>query len=571
MRLHILFKRAGLSGLLFLMYGAAWADVLPGSVLPESVSRALIQQQPQPKQQMPSLVAPPQKEETPGGAAAKKIKFQLNGIILVGNHVFTTERLSVIYKNQLHKVITVAELFTIVQNITNFYRNSGYILSRAILPPQHVKGGIVKVQIIEGFIDKVNVVGNPHGAKCLVKAYGKKLSQCPPLQITRMEKYLLIANEIPGTQVKAVLAPSKTTTGAADLTLVTENKMFSGYSSYDDYGTRYIGRQQMTANISGTSLFASGDNTQFTTTKTPKGGELTFMDLNYTLPIEDDGSKILLGATRTQTHPLFVLKPAQIDGLTKNYYANYSYPMIRTRSQTLTLQVAFNYLDSYVTTFNQQLYTDHLRPLGVGFSYNFADKYAGSNSFYGDFRQGLPILGYTSDTNPDTARTSHPGGRGDFSKIDLSLSRLQALKANFSVYGLFRGQWAFNELLASEQFTWGGSQLGRGYDVAELIGDKGLGGTLELRYDLGLESFWFQSMEFYMFYDYGKIWNFKNPVGSPLILSGTSTGLGVRFYMMKYVSGNFMWTQTLTKQVAAEELIGDGRRPRIFFSITSAF
>jgi hypothetical protein len=31
-----------------------------------------------------------------------------------------------------------------------------------------------------------------------------------------------------------------------------------------------------------------------------------------------------------------------------------------------------------------------------------------------------------------------------------------------------------------------------------------------------------------------------------------------------------MWTQTLTKQVAAEELIGDGRRPRVFFSVVVA-
>jgi len=571
MKLYIPFNVAGISGLWLLMHSTVWADVLPGSVLPETVTKALVQQQPQPTQVTPSFVAPPQKEETPGGEAAKKIKFKLNGIILVGNHVFTTEQLLPIYKDKLHKVITVADLFTIVQNITNYYRNSGYIISRAILPPQHVKGGVVKIQIIEGFLDKVYVTGTPHGAKCLIQAYGQKISQCHPLEISRMEYYLLVANETPGTQVKAVLAPSKNKTGAADLSLLTQNKMFSGYVSYDKYGTRYIGPQQMTANIAGTSLIASGDAAQFTVTKTPKGGELTFMDLNYNLPIMAEGARVLIGGTRTQTHPLFVLRPAQIDGLTKNYYANFSFPLIRTRAKTLTLQVAFNYLDTYVTTFGQQLYTDHLRPLGVGLSFNFADQYAGSNSFYGDFRQGLPILGYTSNTDPQTARTSHPGGRGDFSKIDLSASRLQGLKGSFSLYGLLRGQWAFAELLASEQYTFGGSQLGRGYDVAELIGDKGLAGTLELRYDLGIGKELLQSLQFYAFYDAGKIWNFKNPGGSPLILSGTSAGAGVRFYCMKYVSGNLMWTQTLTKQVAAEELIGDGRRPRVFFSAIASF
>jgi len=54
-------------------------------------------------------------------------------------------------------MITVAELQQIVQDITNYYRNNGYILSRAVLPPQHVANGVVYVQVIEGYIDHVKV------------------------------------------------------------------------------------------------------------------------------------------------------------------------------------------------------------------------------------------------------------------------------------------------------------------------------------------------------------------------------------------------------------------------------
>ena len=139
-----------------------------------------------------------------------------------------------------------------------------------------------------------------------------------------------------------------------------------------------------------------------------------------------------------QTHPLFVLQPADIDGLNNNYYTMINFPIIRDRSRSLTLRSGFNYLDSYVTTFDFKLYTDHLRSLDFGGTYNFADKWNGSNFISADFRQGLPIWGYTSDTNIQTAETSRPGGRGKYSKIATTLSRVQAIKGAWSVYGIFQ-------------------------------------------------------------------------------------------------------------------------------------
>ena len=132
------------------------------------------------------------------------------------------------------------------------------------------------------------------------------------------------------------------------------------------------------------------------------------------------------------------------------------------------------------------------------------------------------------------------------------------------------GQWAFMSLLAEEQFTFGGSILGRGYDVAEIIGDRGAAGSLELRYDYSLPKIKLQTIQFYAFYDAGEMWNYELVGGTPLKQSGTSTGFGARFAFNKYISGNVMWTQVLTKQIAAEELIGRGKRPRVFFSILAS-
>lgn len=556
------------------LVNSAWSDFLPGlpgSVEPAQVGRALQQQQPQTKPNvLPPVVTEPKSAFSGLSPEAQKIKFRLNKIIIEGNHVFSDEQLSVLWKDKLHKTITISELFNIVQSITNFYRNAGYILSRAILPPQHVKGGVVRIRVIEGYIDQVTVQGQYNGAYCMVEHFGQRIKECPPLFLPRLERYLLLTNEIPATAVRAVLTPSKTKIGGADIALVTQNKPITGYVSYDNYGTRYIGPQQMTGNIALNSWVTSGDATNFTITKTPKGGELTYTDLNWSTPVDDNGTRWLLGWTRVHTHPLFVLGPADIDGLNSNYYTNLYFPTLRTRTQSLTWRLGLSYLDSDVEAFDQRLYMDHIRPLDFGASWNFSDNYLGTNLISGDIRQGLPILGYTSDINPATAQTSRPGGRGEFTKIAIQLTRLQLIDGPWSVFGVLQGQWAFQPLLASEQFVFGGPVLGRGYDIAELIGDKGAAGSVELRYDMGTQRM-ISGLQFYAFYDAGIIWNFKLIGGVPRQLSASSAGTGVRFTFTKWISGNLMWAQPLTKKVAAELLAGNGWRPRVFFSVVASF
>ncbi|OGT62800.1 MAG: hypothetical protein A3E85_03050 [Gammaproteobacteria bacterium RIFCSPHIGHO2_12_FULL_45_12] len=586
MKLRIPFKVAGITALLLVVGGAAWAIVgvgqLPGSVQPGPVSNALTPERPESSEAAPSITEPTQQAAQPLGEQAKKIKFQLNKIVLKGNHVYTDQQLSLLYQDKLHKVISIADLMDIAVSITNYYRNTGYIISRAILPPQHVKNGVVEIQIIEGYLDKVTVGGHPKGAKCIVMAYGQQIIKCRPLKIDRMEHYLFLANELPGTQVKAVLVPSKTEPGAADLTLITENRPVTGYLSYDNYGTRYIGPQQMTANLGLNSFASAGDTTQVTVVRTPKGGELNFTDINYTLPISDEGVTWLMGATRVHTHPLFVLQPSQVDGLNDNYYTNFQFPIIRERDQRLTWQAGFFYVDSIVNQLDELFYADHIRSLDLGLIYNFADRWSGVNLIVADFRQGLPILGYTSNQNPDTAQTSRPGALGDYTKVTLLMNRLQAVKGPVSLYGVFKGQWAFNPVLSSEQFTFGGSQLGRGYDVAEVIGDKGLAGSVELRYDWNVSRFLIQTLQLYTFYDAGMMWDYKQIPGTPSHQSATSFGVGTRFSLNKYISGNVMWAQPLTKPVAAEQATSSiiingltyytasGMAPRVFFSIVAS-
>ena len=543
-------------------------NALPGSTQPGVVNNYMANQANQPAPNALPAIHPPQEAPSSLGPAANQIKFKLVEIVFEDNHVYSDQQLTAVFKDKLNTEITVAELLNIVQDITNYYRNNGYILTRAILPPQHVEKGIVHVRIVEGYIDHVNVVGVPKGARRMVQAYGDKIAQSRPLQLKVMEHYLRLANEIPGMQVKAILEPSKTATGASDLDLSAQEQTFSGSFSYDNYGTRFIGPNQDTINASLNSIFRAGDTTRGTYATTTRPEQLKFYDISYQTPLGANGLTGAIGKNHSGTVPGMNLALIDTRGQAVTYYTIFQYPLLRTRSQNLTLDANFSYLNSGVTTFGTPLYDDHIRSLRFGGNYDFADRFNGSNILGLHAEQGFNIWG--ASNNPNALNTSRFGADGIFTKFVVQAARIQPIYRRLSVFVLLNGQYSFNPLLASEQFAFGGSQQGRGYDPAEIIGDKGFGGTLEFRMDFAPEWYLLNSLEPYVFYDAGVIWNLKNIVGIGTKQSATSTGIGTRFVFTKNLSGNLMLAQPLTKQVSAEELIGRGRCPRGFFSIVAS-
>jgi hemolysin activation/secretion protein len=553
-------------------------DALPSSVLPERAASNFSTQPSSGTSTLPPGAMPAQKKEEGSlGPAAAKIQFKLEKVILRGNHVYSDEQLSALYKNKLHKQISVAALQDIVQDITNYYRNNGYILSRAVLPPQHVNGGIVVIQVIEGYIGHVNVIGDPKGAKPLVEAYGRHISASRPLRVNVMEYYLLLANEIPGVQVKAVLEPSKTLTGASDLNLVTQTKTFSGYVSYDNYGTLYLGPLQDSAGGELDSIFLPGDTSQLSVVETTRPQQMKFMQLTYGMPFFYNGSRFSVSGNQALTRPGLNLanRALLIDGVADTFTGMIQYPIWRTRSKSLTLDTGFNYIDSRVvaTTASLPLYTDHLRYGRIGGALNISDSWNGANSFALHMDHGFLIWGATPTSKADTGTTSRFGADGYYTKYDSQLSRLQQFgQSRYSAFINIAAQYSAVPLLASEQFSYGGvSQgLGRGYDPSEIIGDRGLAGSLELRANYVPDLTFLNTMQAYVFYDEGAIWNKKPVPDQKSKQSAASIGMGSRFFFTRSVSGNLLIAQPLTRIVDALQAANQNdRRPRIFFSITA--
>jgi hemolysin activation/secretion protein len=139
----------------------------------------------------------------------------------------------------------------------------------------------------------------------------------------------------------------------------------------------------------------------------------------------------------------------------------------------------------------------------------------------------------------------------DFTKITAFAARAQPIAGNWSAFGAFTGQYAFNSVLSSELFSYGGDQFGRGHDPSELVGDHGAAIKLELRYSGGLPLASGGNYTAYGFYDHGQVRQ-RDAGGLKAVESGASFGFGLRFAIGPYVTGSIEAAKPVIRVVAAE-------------------
>jgi hemolysin activation/secretion protein len=502
--------------------------------------------------------APPQAE--PSGF--EKIHFKLNKIIFKGNTVYSDVELRMIFQPSLGHTISLADLERLVEEVTKKYRSEGYVISRVILPPQVIKNGVVTIQVIEGFISEVKVQGDPGNAKQLFLRYGQEIKKRRPLQISYLERDMLLMNDLPGMTVKSIITPSKNVPGSADLTIVVERKRAGASVSYDNYGTRYIGPQQI--NVSGSlySLLMPGDSNTLHYATVPRNTELNFIEFNHTNPIGINGIRFTVGGDYVETHPLFILAPLNVRSRSNFLFTDLSYPLLRSRTRNMYVHTALNYQNITSTILATPFYADRTRSLVLGGNFDFTDRLKGMNNIAVDIEHGFKILGAEKHVNQ-----SRPLGVPNFTKGTLNASRIQWITEKFSLMGGIYGQYSCNPLLASEQYSFGGPDYGRGYDPSQIVGDDGLAGKLELRMNAVPGWKWLNALQGYIFYDAGMIWN-RDGQSLPAKQSGTSTGFGARFNFIPQISANFYLAKPLTLPVATMVAMGEnGNQIRGFFQM----
>ncbi len=548
---------------------AAFAQTtpLPGPADPGRIIESL---EPElPTREAPAVAAPTAPvEEMTAPDGAEEVKLILKEIKFKGGTVFSQAQLQRWTRDYIRREITLKDLFDIASRITNEYRRRGYFLSKAFLPPQEIDGGIVTIEMVEGYIGRVRIEGDyrPHAA---ISSMVRKIETDRPANIRHIEEYLMQLNDLAGLNARTILEPLEDSSGdlAIGMVLLLDSAQtdVGGRVGLNNYGSRYIGPLQTEAQLDVRNLFGLYGVTTFAATTALPTDELVYVSAQQTLPLSYPGLSLMANFSYSSSAPGFTLSSSEIESDTFVGTVRLTQSLIRSRSKNLSFDGQFDIKNIHSDILDTTLYDDQIRALRASVNYDMRDRLGGGagSVLSATISQGLDVLGANESGSFNLSRAR---GRSDFTKFEANAARLQSTRWGFNLYTALRGQYTDDVLLSAEEFGFGGSEMGRAYDSSEIAGDRGVAGTIEARVPIREPVLGVQT-EPYAFYDLGKVWNL-DPGGESF--SAASAGAGLRLNFRQNMSGNLTFAVPLTKEPSAPEMT-KGMNPSITFGLSIGF
>ncbi len=471
--------------------------------------------------------------------AVEELRFRLNDIHIEGATTLPTDSFRPLYA----KLIVVSgaghrhRSWRMADAIEQKYRAAGYVLAHAFVPAQRVRNGDFTIDVIEGYIASIVVEGGDTKTQDRVRSFLDPVMASRPLELATIERALLLANDLPGVTFAGVLRPSPSVTGASELAAtITETKLAGG-AAVDNRGSAFSGFWTLGGDVEANGLATVGDQLAMSYATSPDALEKTTGQVRYRRPIGNDGLTASLNVTVTHGEPGSTLQQANL--VTDSYAIGprLSYPILRSRAASVQIEGGFTVQDAHVRGLIAPSH-DQWRVLDAAASYSgTALGGAWSGSF--DVAEGLGIAGATPDGSPGASLQ----GDAEFTKFTAIFHHTRTLIGPLSVAIAGQGQYSFAPLLAGEQIAFGGNQIGRGYDPGAVTGDRGAGGSFELRWDEHLPSLKLETVEPYLYFDTGKVWDVRP--GTDTTESFDSTGVGVRVFLPFNITGDIELSRTL--------------------------
>lgn len=531
---------------------------IPTPADPSRIEERVAPTRPAPRRPAPPQIQQPAPRTVPD--ALKGLRLTLDQIRFEGASAIPLERLNAEARRYVGREITGAEIFELAQALTVLYRSEGYLLSQVIVPPQTLSDGRLTLRVIEGYIANVHVEGDASVRAVLVEL-GERIKASRPLQGGVLERYLLIANDLAGMQLRSVLTPSQTV-GAADLTLIASVKKVEGYVSLDNYGSKYLGPGQLNASVAANRLLGN-DQLRFSGTTTGNG-ELGYGQLSYVNVLSAEGLRLLASVSQAKTRPGDVLEPFEVRGRADTYILSAGYPLWRTRNGSVLGRAVLDARNVDSDVLGVRVIEDRIRALRLGLTWLGLDRFDGSSAFDLEFTQGV------GGTKEDDPLKSRAGAHGQSTKVVIDYERFQPFGSSYGLTIGFAGQWSDEPLLASEQYALGGRRFGRAYEPAELVGDRALAFRIEPAY-IGRAGAWLRVYQLYGFYDGGRVSDDSASAGTDRSRSLASAGFGTRLSLAGNIAATLEAAWPLTRPIASYAADGKGNDVRILASLTARF
>lgn len=519
-----------------------------GTALAETVPRLNFEQLQQieqlnqllPRNQNPLPVNPrldlrilaPEKSAIP--KAVDEIEFMVSKVNVIGATYFSIAEVDEFFIHLVNQKVGLSELREAANALESRYRERGFFLARVYVPPQQIKDGVFKIQVVEGYISQVFVDGQNDTINAQVATFAHRLVDLRPLDLAALERVLLIINDLPGISVTAVLRPG-VDLGSSELLLIAKPLENIYLGNYNNHGSQTTGPVLLgyratlqqpfdTASQLNIGLAASG--------KSSNGLEgIRTAVANFSQALGSNGLTLSLGGLFVESRPGGVLEQLDIKSNSTSLSQRLRYPLSRSRASSIYLDAGLAINKNITTAAGADLTHDHYSVVDVLSSWVLNGWMNGTQSIGLGVSKGLNAFGSMSRS---ALHASVDGFEPEFTKYTLNAQRTQLLANQFSAFVSGNFQYSRDRLLGAERIAFGGSMIGRGFPAAIIAGDKGHGIVLELRRDLhfGWDR-WIQKPQLYVSVDSAVISTNSSPTIDGMRSQLSSRAIGMRFVLLK--------------------------------------
>ena len=529
-------------------------SIVPDGGMPGAVERSLKERKIPAHTQLPEISV--QEEEGATFKGGEGVTFRLSKIRFEGQRVFADQDLQEIVAPYVGQTLEVSALKDITDAVTRFYKENGYFLSRAYVPPQSIKEGEVLIKVREGRLGEIIIRGNKRYSRELLRNTLKVIRGEGAVRTADVERGLLLLTDIPGLKVKATFKPGERP-GTSDIVLdVFEERMFSIGADFNNFGSQYVSEERYGVNAEARNLLGYGD---LLTVRGVTGSEgfdgLFYGAVDYSLALGSKGLRAGAHYEKLKYELGEELEVLNFAGHVNQGGVYLTYPIIRSRYLNWNVKGGFDAKNVKNEIWDQMTGKDKLRYAHLGTSVQWLDTWGGSNFISLTGYQNFPtVLGGMAEGYANTVRLNT---ETTYSKLEMDAQRIQQIPFGGLVFMLYgHGQYSHDRVPSSEQISIGGAGSVRGYDQAEFSGDSGMCLTTELRIPIpGTRNLhWFgskktvwETLQVAGFMDYGTA-SINNPYPSEISEDNSDlcgAGAGLRFTYSPYVRFKLDWAKSI--------------------------
>lgn len=195
--------------------------------------------------------------------------------------------------------VTLGQIETVANKITQFYRERGFILAKAYIPKQRVREGVVNLTLLLGMLGEVTVNGNElYKSDTLTTVFDDMLTK--PVTNDAIEENLFIINGFPGISVDGYFEPGYQV-GDTRLNInVKSEQRYNANVRLDNHGTEESGLYRLYADVLVNNLLGTADLLQIAALRAADPSNTTYWQFRFESNLFSPRFRIGLDASQNQ-------------------------------------------------------------------------------------------------------------------------------------------------------------------------------------------------------------------------------------------------------------------------------